>query len=184
MAKEKTEKKTTSKKTTSKVSKKESSKESKKETIKKPSVKKILKKVDTKESAENKPVVKKSYPEIIDTKPKDTVGAKNYAKKTKPGDFKSLEIAIAETCSRAYNINKPKDKDLIIDSAMEQNVSIIPMSIHCNWGRHCHRQQIEMYVKHFARKMGYIEAGFQMDETSVKFNLIGPFAEELLQETF
>lgn len=136
-----------------------------------------------------KKVVSKKVEKVVEEKTvgkrtTDTAGAKAKAKKIVPTDVQDLVKSVVEICTHAYDLQKPKEKDIQIGEKEKPTVETIHIKIPCNWGKFLHKAQVELYIKHFANKLGFIETGFNMDDAFLNFYLIGPFKSELLQESF
>lgn len=155
-----------------------------------PTKKAVTKPVQKKQSGK-KVVNKNIQPAVVEKEPvvqmrvvQDIGTTKSKARKLNPKTPRELMKNIVDICSHAYGVQAPKDKDIIDGDASTVCVNIFPVKMKCNWSKFLHKTQVEMYVKHLANKLGYIEAGFKMEESEISVTLIGPFSPSLLQETF
>ena len=174
---------TSTKSTSTKKEKKATGTGSKKPTAKKETTKKSTKTKSTKTST-------KPIEEVEDNKEEETYAeaaikrlvkkdaAVSKAKKSpKPADATEMANSIADIVSNAYNLTKPKGKDISVSDPEKVNVNRIPISIKTNWGMHCHEYQVKMFVDCFARKMQYEVRNFQLRPDMVIFELYGPFPD-------
>ena len=154
---------------------------------KKPTVTKT-KKTTTKKSTKTstKKAVKETEVEVEEEDVIETAAKRQARKdaavtkaKKSPKPLNATEMAnsIADIVSNAYNLTKPKGKDISVADPEKLTISRIPVSLKTNWGQHCHEYQIKMFVDCFAHKMQYEVRNFQLRPDAVIFELYGPFPE-------
>lgn len=165
---------------------------SKKPTVKKTTTKKSTAKktkttkTSTKKTAEVEEVEEvkeeETYAEAAAKRLAKKEAAVSKAKKTKPTDFKDFAISIADIVSNAYNLTKPKDKDISVSEIEKVALNRIPISLQANWGKHCHEYQVKMFIDCLAHKMQYEVRNFQLRPDVVLFELYGPFPDIKTEE--
>ena len=176
-----TKKSTTSKpKKTSEKEKKSTTTKTKKTTTKKATtVKKSTKKVEEVEDKKEEETIAEAASKRLARKDAAVSKAK---KAPKPLDAIDMANSIADIVSNAYNLSKPKGKEIIVSAPEEIKLNRIPVSMKTNWGMHCHEYQVKMFVDCFAHKMQYEVRNFQLRPDMVIFELYGPFPDIKVEE--
>lgn len=167
------------KKVTGTGSKKPAVTKTKKTTTKKATtVKKSTKKVEEVEDKKEETIAEAASKRLAR---KDAAVSK--AKKApKPSDATDMVNSIADIVSNAYNLSKPKGKEITVSDPEEIKLNRIPISMKTNWGMHCHEYQVKMFVDCLAHKMQYEVRNFQLRPDMVIFELYGPFPDIKVEE--
>lgn len=183
MAKTKTSTKESStvkgKKATGSTSKKASTTKTKTTIKKDTTVKKSTKKVEEVEDKKEEETIAEAASKRLARKDAAVSKAK---KAPKPSDAMDMANSIADIVSNAYNLSKPKGKEITVSAPEEIKLNRIPISMKTNWGMHCHEYQVKMFVDCLAHKMQYEVRNFQLRPDMVIFELYGPFPDIKVEE--
>lgn len=177
-----TKKSTTSKKekkATGSTSKKASTAKTKTTTKKDTTVKKSTKKVEEVEDKKEEETIAEAASKRLARKDAAVSKAK---KAPKPSDATDMANSIADIVSNAYNLSKPKGKEITVSAPEEIKLNRIPINMKTNWGMHCHEYQVKMFVDCLAHKMQYEVRNFQLRPDMVIFELYGPFPDIKVEE--
>lgn len=168
------------KKVTGTSSKKTAATKAKKTTTKKViAVKKSTKKVEEVEDKKEEETIAEAASKRLARKDAAVSKAK---KAPKPSDAIDMTNSIADIVSNAYNLSKPKGKEITVSAPEEIKLNRIPVSMKTNWGMYCHEYQVKMYVDCLAHKMQYEVRNFQLRPNIVIFELYGPFPDIKVEE--
>ena len=168
------------KKVTGTGSKKPTATKTKKTTTKKDTtVKKSTKKVEEVEDKKEEETIAEAASKRLARKDAAVSKAK---KALKPLDATDMANSIADIVSNAYNLSKPKGKDIAVSAPEEIKLNRIPINMKTNWGMHCHEYQVKMFVDCLAHKMQYEVRNFQLRPDMVIFELYGPFPDIKVEE--
>lgn len=168
------------KKATESTSKKTAATKTKKTTAKKATtVKKSTKEVEEVEDKKEEETIAEAASKRLARKDAAVSKAK---KAPKPLDAIDMSNSIADIVSNAYNLSKPKGKEITVSAPEEIKLNRISVSMKTNWGMHCHEYQVKMFVDCFAHKMQYEVRNFQLRPDMVIFELYGPFPDIKVEE--